>query len=251
MMDDLSEIHAAPLNKWIEEGAIFKFWGDNLDMKKNVRDLRANNQGDMVHMFSMVVGRSRITAHQGQVSSLDEASPDDFLPTHLDIELCKSALVKIVCRTLTKHIAGLTKFSKVVPKHILYRYSREMALKSDVFPLDALMNNECEHRDMVDILQAYHDYLGEGFDETRKVRSGGDYLTVERQRGAQLSRACGATVKERLGVLEPVAEDWHCLGIFLTVSCWCTIIRMSLLPALISRLHGSICLVSTPEIVGH
>lgn len=209
MMDDLSEIHAAPLNKWIEEGAIFKFWGDNLDMKKNVRDLRANNQGDMVHMFSMVVGRSRITApelsHQGQVSSLDEASPDDFLPTLLDIEL---------------------KFSKVVPKHILHRYSREMALKSDVFPLDA---------------------LGEGFDETRKVLSGGDYLTVERQRGAQLSRACGATVKERLGVLEPVAEDWHCLGIFLTVSCWCTISRRDLeglLSPLIPRRQSMLALTS-------
>ena len=46
MMDDLSEIHAVPLNKWIE-GIIFKFSGDNLDMKKGVRDLRANNQGDI------------------------------------------------------------------------------------------------------------------------------------------------------------------------------------------------------------
>ena len=39
-----------------------------------------------------------------------------------------------------------------------------MASKSNTFALDALMKNECEHRDMVDILQAYHDYLGDGFD---------------------------------------------------------------------------------------
>ena len=58
-------------------------------------------------------------------------------------------------------------------------------------------------------------------------------------------------MKERLGVLEPVAEDWHCLVIFLTVSCWCAVIGLSLLPDLISRLPGSFCLARTADIMGH
>lgn len=177
-MEDLSRTHAVPLEKWIQEGSVFKFWGDNVDKMMGVRDPRADHRGGMVHMFSMIVGLSRTPApelsHQGRVSSLDQVPSEDFLPTLSDIKAC---------------------FSKVVPKHILHRYSQEMARKSEVFALDA---------------------LGEGY--TRRVVSGGDYLTCERQRGAQLSTVCGATVSERLALLEPVNEDWHCLLTFLTVS---------------------------------
>ena len=124
-----------------------------------MRDQRADNQGRMVNMFSMIVGRSRTLApelsYKGHVSSLDEVSPDDFFPTLSDIQICKSALVKIVSRKITQHLTGLTHFSKIVPKHILHRYSREMACKSEVFALNAVMKNECVHKDMVDILKTY------------------------------------------------------------------------------------------------
>lgn len=219
-MEDLSKTHAVPLKEWIEDGLVFKFWGDNVDKMMGVRDPRADHRGEMVHMFSMIVGLSRTPApelsHQGRVSSLDELPSEDFLPTLSDIKACKINLVDIISRKITHHISGLTCFSKIVPKHILHRYSQEMACKSEVFALDALMKNECVHRDMVDILQAYDEYLGEGY--TRRVVSGGDYLTCERQRGAQLSTVCGATASERLALLEPVNEDWHCLMTFLTVS---------------------------------
>jgi len=225
MMNDLSMTHTVPLTKWIQDDSVIKFWGDNVDTQMNVRDLRADNQGGMMHNFSMIVGRSRTPApelsHKGHISSLDEVTPSDFLPTIIDLQLCKSALVKIISRKITKHITGLTRFSKIVPKHILHKYSREMARKSEVFALDIMKKNECLHIDMVDILKAYQAYLGEGYDESRRVVSGGDYLTCERQRGAQLSTVCGATVSERLGVLEPVNEDWHCLVTFLNVSLSC------------------------------
>ena len=41
-------------------------------------------------------------------------------------------------------------------------------------------------------------------------------MTVEHERGAQRHRMDGDTVEERLGLLVPVTEDWHCLVVLLT-----------------------------------
>lgn len=174
LMEELSHAHGVPLKKWIEDGEI--------------------HQGKMLDMFTMIVGRSRTPApelsHEGQVSSLDEVPADFFIPNSSDIERAKANLVTLVARKLTRHITGLVRFAKVVPKHILHVYSKEMAEKSEVFALDV---------------------LGEGYDEVRRVACGGDQLTCERQVGAQRHMMCGNTFVERLGLLEPVTEDWHCL----------------------------------------
>ena len=43
-------------------------------------------------------------------------------------------------------------------------------------------------------------------------------VTCERQIGSQKHMMCGNTARERLQVLEPVVEDWHCLVSLLGVS---------------------------------
>ena len=119
MMDDLSETHAAPLNEWIEEGAIFKFWGDNLDIKKSVQDLRANNQGDMVHMFSMVVGQSQITAPElsHQVCSAELGTTLSLYSQVVAATKHFTSLVKVtskvimVCLQNVYHVCAHTHFS--------------------------------------------------------------------------------------------------------------------------------------------
>ena len=50
LTEDVSKLHTVPVEQWI------KFWGDNLDKQRHVRDLRSNNQGEMLHMFSVIVG---------------------------------------------------------------------------------------------------------------------------------------------------------------------------------------------------
>ncbi len=49
---ELSLSHTVPLKKWLEEGVVFKFWGDNVDKQRRARDLRSDNKGVMVHMKS-------------------------------------------------------------------------------------------------------------------------------------------------------------------------------------------------------
>lgn len=115
------------------------------------------------------------------------------------------------------YITGLVPLSKVVPQHILHRYSREMSQKSEVYALDVLMKNEAKHSDMVDIMRTFQGYLGDNYNEEKRVVCGGDQLTCERQVGAQRLTRCADSVAERLELLEPVSEDWHFLVALLRV----------------------------------
>ena len=223
LMDHLSKTHSVPLKMWIERDIVFKFWGDNVDKKKKVRDLRSDHQGNMVHMFSLLVGRSRTPApelsHINPVNNLTRMTAKSFLPSSEDITRVKENLVVIVSRVLTQYFTKLASFAKVVPKHIHHIHSAEMSQKSEVYALDVLMKNEAKSTDMIDIMKIVQAYLGEQYKEERRVACGGDQLTCERQVGSQRHLMCGNTIQERLGLLEPVIEDWHCLVVFIKVSC--------------------------------
>ena len=67
-------------------------------------------------------------------------------------------------------------------------------------------------------METLQGYLGENYPDDHCVLSGGDLMTCERELGAQNHVMCENTRKERLGLLEPVVEDWHCLVTFITVS---------------------------------
>ena len=176
-----------------------------------------------MHMFSMLVGQSRIPAPElprvGHGCSLSLVAPGFFLPSPGDVERVKVNLVTLVSRILTQYIPALAPFAKLIPQHIEHQYSDQMSLKSEVFVLDVLMKNEAKHQDMIAIMQTYQRYLTDsGCSDTERVLSGGDQLTCERQVGSQRHMMCGNAPRERLGLLEPVVEDWHCLVSFLGVS---------------------------------
>lgn len=222
LMDEVGKLHTVPIQKWIREGTIFKFWGDNVNKQCRVRDYRSDHHGEMVNMYSILAGRSRTSAqdllHTGSLSDLTEVSVDSFLPQRRDIFVIKSNLVVLVSRILVQYFPALKFLSGVVPKHIRHKYSSEMAKKSEVVVLDILLKNETEHKDMLDIMHTMQDYLGDGYPQERRILSGGDHLTCERQIGAQRHMMDGNTQQERLEILEPVVEDWHCQLCIITVS---------------------------------
>lgn len=112
-------MHTIPLQKWIEDGEVFKFWGDNVDKKQNVCNLRSDHQGEMIHMFSLLVGLSRTPAphlpHTGYVSKVSEGPSELFLPTFEDVSKVKSNLVILVSHVLTQYISGLIHLRKAIP----------------------------------------------------------------------------------------------------------------------------------------
>ena len=71
---------------------------------------------------------------------------------------------------------------------------------------------------MLDIMKTMHDYLGGEFPCDKKVLSGGDQFTCERQCCIQKHVMDGDTPTDRLELVEPVIEDWHTLMCFLKVS---------------------------------
>ena len=54
-MDDVSKLHTVPIRQWIQDGVVFKFWGDNVDKQQHVRDLQLSHKGEMLHMFSLLL----------------------------------------------------------------------------------------------------------------------------------------------------------------------------------------------------
>ena len=222
LIDDISKLHTIPLLQWITDDVLIKFWGDNVDKKRGVRDVRSDHHGSLLHMYSILAGRSRTNAKDlsptGCVSSLSATSALEFLPSSEDHHAVRNNLVVVVSRILTQYIDSLSVFSKSVSAHIQHKYSKEMGRKSEVIVLDVLMKNEAKHSDMIDIMKCMQGYLGENYPDEKKVLSGGDQLTCERQVGAQRHTMDGDTVHDRLGILEPVTEDWHCLVSLLSVS---------------------------------
>lgn len=219
LMDEVSCLHTVPLAKWIADGEVTKFITDNVNKKHKRRDERSNNKGEMLNMVSILASKSRTPApslsHSGMMSRVSDLSPSVFLPTCDDVDRVKSNLVIIVSRVLTLYISSLSPLKKSIEQHIRHRYSTEMSRKSEVV---VLMKDETKHSDMIEIMTTMQEYLGQDYDENRRVLSGGDLLTCERQQGSQKHMMCGNTPRERLQILEPVTEDWHALVTLLEVS---------------------------------
>lgn len=221
-MDEVSKLHKVPIDKWIAEGATIKFIGDNVDQKKGVRDPRSDHSGEMLHMYSILVSKSRLPSvdldRSGRVAQVSTLPWSSFVPSSCDVEHVKRNLVVLVSRLLTQYFKDLAPLSKSVPQHIQHQFTHEMSQKSEVAVVDVLMKNEARHSDMVDIMRTMQGYLGDQYPAENRIASGGDQLTCERQTGSQRHLMDGDTPRDRLQLLEPQCEDWHCLVIMLSVS---------------------------------
>lgn len=220
IVDQISDNHTAPLQTWLAAKVPIKFVGDNVQKSKGVRDVRSDHQKSMLHMYSMLVVRGRVSdpslASTGCTLDLSTMKPDAFLPTEDEISDLRMNLCVLISRVFCKYIKCLKPLSKVICDHIPHQYHSEMAQKSETYFLDVLMKNEAKHSDMVDIMITLHNYLGKTF--KGKVISGGDQLTCERQFCAQRHLMDGDNPYDCLQNVEPVSEDWHSLMNLLMVS---------------------------------
>ena len=63
LLDEVSKLHTTPLQQWIADN-VFKFWGDNVDKKRGVRDVQSDHHGSLLHMYSILAGHSRAQASE-------------------------------------------------------------------------------------------------------------------------------------------------------------------------------------------
>ena len=184
----ISKHRRVPIESWIKDGIKFKFVGDNVDKKKGVRDKRADCRGEMMHMYSIIAVCSRVPSSLVQSSprfGLESICSSMVLPTVNDVCQIQKNLVVLVSRILCHYIKCLLSFSSALPSHIPHEYSQLMAQKSESVVLDVIAKNEAKHSDMIDIMKVLQGYLGKKFPPAKKVLSGGDQLTCERQVCAQ------------------------------------------------------------------
>lgn len=79
LMDEVSCLHTVPLTKWITDGDVYKFFGDNINKKRKRRDQRSDNKAEMVNMYSILASKSCTPApslsHSGTIGKVSDLSP--------------------------------------------------------------------------------------------------------------------------------------------------------------------------------
>ena len=162
-MDALSKHHDVPIGKWIDEGATFKFVGDNVDRRLTVRDIRSDNHAQLIHMFSVIAIRDRVKPPPFSPSFTVQRlqSPPTFssLIELSDVQKLKDNLVVLVSRDLCKYIKCLSRCASSLQWHIEHTHSCEMASKSEVAVLDVLHLNESQNSDMLEIMKEMSKYI--------------------------------------------------------------------------------------------
>ena len=124
LVQDISKDHTLPLQQWIADDNIFKFWGNNVDKRRNACDIHSNHQNNMLYMYSILVGKSctseKSLARTGRVASLKSLV---ILPTREDL------VTQVNC-IITQYIQGISCLSKAIPQHIImHRYSKENVIE--------------------------------------------------------------------------------------------------------------------------
>ena len=197
---------------------IFKFVSDNVDTHKGVRDIRTDNRGSLIHMYSIHSVFTRVPllylSNAGTTGNLQRMQAHEFFPDESDVLQVKHNLCVLASNILCANIKCLQPLAKIAPQSIPHKYDSVMSQKSETYFLDVLLKNEAKHGDMIDIMLALQDYMGHN---SYRCLSGGDQLTCERQCCAQRHMMDSDTEKDKLQLLVPVCEDWHVLMCFLKV----------------------------------
>ena len=218
LITGISEQHKAPIEKWVNEGTIFQFVGDNVDKTVGVRDIRTDHRSTLVHMYSLLAVRARVDPPPPIFDfippDLTKIAVSYFLPNQADVDALRSNLQVIVSRVLADYIGVFKPQKRRVVAHIQHAHSKEMKEKSGVEVLDVLHKCETKTTDMIDIMREMISYLGDSANTRLSV---GDLLTKERQDGSKRHVICSNTPSGRLDHLEPCIADWHCLLNFLMV----------------------------------
>ncbi len=99
-----------------------KFVGDNVDKQINVRDIRSDHHGKLIHMLSIFAVKARVSP-PALVSNFSRPvlctdTVECFLPSSEDIALIRGDLEVLVSRVMCEYIKDLQELKRLVTKHI-------------------------------------------------------------------------------------------------------------------------------------
>ena len=116
LVTEISKRNVLPLQRWLMEGAVVKFIGDNVNKTRGVRDIRSDHHSVMKHMFSVLVTKLLVTIPVVETFTpppvLSSEPLSSFLPSSADVHAIQSNLIIIFSRIICTYIKALAPLSQ-------------------------------------------------------------------------------------------------------------------------------------------
>ena len=104
----------------------YQIIGDNLDLHINVRHMSSDNKNKSLHLFNMVAIKDEVSGSHlpdCSVTTLEDVSIADFLPSAEDVAQLKKDFIPLWSRVLVKQLKEFSTFKSAVVWHIPHEYS--------------------------------------------------------------------------------------------------------------------------------
>ncbi|KAL5016393.1 hypothetical protein ScPMuIL_005982 [Solemya velum] len=134
---------------------------------------------------------------------------DKFLPCERDIESLRDEYRILIQRMICSGFDFFGDLTTDINHHIQHQYMTESGNKSKLIPLGVLDKDESRIADMVDIMDAYHQFVPGIPGETSPMPTilYGDGLSCERANDAKNARLNSGNPWDRLEGLHPAIQE--------------------------------------------
>ena len=110
--------------------------GDNVDLREQPSHQTLDRRGKDHHWFHMIAVKDRVVDGDISVTQPSAMVKDlelhTFLPTIDDCIKLNSEFIVLIARVLTDRFTAWKDLQDCVPAHIPHKFSKEMAMKSDI-----------------------------------------------------------------------------------------------------------------------
>lgn len=114
----------------------FQIIGDNVDLRQKSSHQTLTSRGKDHHWFHIVAVKDRVVEGDISVTRPLAMAKDlklhTFLPTIEDCIKLNNEFVVLIARVLTHRMTAWKCLKEYVPDHIPHKYSKEMAMQSDI-----------------------------------------------------------------------------------------------------------------------
>jgi hypothetical protein len=151
-----------------------------------------------------------------EARSLD---PYTFLPSTTDLALIRRRMVTLVSRILVRRMPALVELEAHVSWHIQHKYTKEMAMKSEVINLGVVDADPASNAGVTTIMEKLQETcpcLDD--DKMLRIPCNGDQLSFERMSNLKRGRARCKTQATQLQGLVETTQEFHKEGLVMEVS---------------------------------
>ena len=147
LLDLIGEHFHDKIVELVKAGKKFYNVNDNLNCKITVKNMSVDHRNKQHNWFASIM----------PLADIQNFSNENYLVTSGEIKKLQSDFKVLVGRIFLEFLKQpqFAAVKKLVPQHILHRYTKEMSSKSEGFPLPIQFKGEKKYADVVDILASH------------------------------------------------------------------------------------------------